>query len=62
VGKGSADGDAERNWGVQIQAKERRWGLRSAYAAEQPIHAEQCGLRNVVKSPEWNRGAPNWGW
>jgi len=62
VVKGSADGDAEWNWGAQIQAKDRRWGLRSAYAAEQPIHAEQRQKGREVKSLEWNRGAPNRGW
>jgi len=62
VVNGSADGDAQWNWGVQIQAKERRWGLRSAYAAEQPIHAEQRQTGREVKSLEWNRGTPNRGW
>jgi len=40
VVKGSADGDAEWNWGARIQAKECWRGFRNAYAAEQPIHAE----------------------
>jgi hypothetical protein len=62
VVKGSADGDAEWYWRAQIQVKKRQWGMRSVYAAEQPIHAEQRRTGMEVKSLEWNRGAPNRGW
>jgi len=59
---------AEWNWGAQIQAKQRWQGLRSAYPAEHPIHAEQpihpelCQKGREVKSVEWNSGTPNRGW
>jgi len=49
---------AEWNWGAKIQAKERRRGLRSAYPAEQPFHAEQRWQGREITSLEWNRGAP----
>jgi len=52
----------EWNWGAQIEAKERRRGLRSTYPAEQPIQAEQGQKGREVKSLEWNGGAPNRGW
>ena len=62
VVQGSADGDAEWNCRAQIQANDRKWGLRSASAVEQPIHAEQSRTKREVKSLEWNWCAPNWGW
>jgi len=34
---------AEWDWGAQIQANERRRGLRSANPMQQPVHAEQRG-------------------
>jgi len=49
---------AEWNWGVQTQAKERWWGLRSAYAADQPIQGEPRQKVTEVKSIEWNWDAP----
>jgi len=62
VVKGSADGDAESNWRAQIQAKERQWGLRSAYAAELPMDAEQWQTGRELTNLEWNRCALNLGW
>ena len=54
-------GGAQWNSGAQIHAKECEWGSRSAYPAEQPIHAEQRRMGREVKSLVWNRGAPNRG-
>jgi len=48
--------------GAPTGIEERRRGLRTAYAAEQPMHAKQRRTRREVKSLEWNRGAPNRGW
>jgi len=46
---------AEWNWRAQIQAKECCQGLKNAYPAEQPIHAEKRRKGSKVASLEWNR-------
>jgi len=51
----------EWNWGEQRQAKKRRRGLRSAYPAEQPIHANQRQKGREERSLELNRGASDRG-